>query len=68
MLGYDENFRTININKAVSKGIEASFELYNFYGINLNAQYTYNETNDISFKELENQQLIRRPKIISQLI
>ncbi|MBK7105350.1 MAG: TonB-dependent receptor [Ignavibacteriae bacterium] len=62
MLGYDENFRTININKAVSKGIEASFELYNFYGINLNAQYTYNETNDISFKELENQQLIRRPK------
>ncbi|MCB0742664.1 MAG: TonB-dependent receptor [Ignavibacteriae bacterium] len=62
MLGYDENFRTININKAQSSGIETTLQIYDIEGLNINAHYTYNSTNDISSPELEDEQLIRRPK------
>ncbi len=62
MLGYDENFRTININKAKSNGVETTLQIYDVEGLNINAHYTYNSTNDISTPELEDEQLIRRPK------
>ncbi len=62
MLGYDENFKTININKAKSEGIETFLEIYNIHGFTINASYTFNNTNDISSDELKGQQLIRRPK------
>lgn len=62
MLGYDENFKTININKANSNGIESSLEIYNINGFTIDASYTYNNTNDISVEEFKDRQLIRRPK------
>jgi len=62
MLGFDESFKSININEAETKGIEASLQLNNVGGFTLNAGYTYNETNDLSIPESINDQLIRRPK------
>ncbi|MCB0730992.1 MAG: TonB-dependent receptor [Ignavibacteriae bacterium] len=62
MLGFDENFKSVNINKAETKGIETSFTLQNIFGFTVSANYTFNETFDISNKEIADQQLIRRPK------
>ncbi|MCW8849727.1 MAG: TonB-dependent receptor [Melioribacteraceae bacterium] len=62
MLGFDENFVSININEAETKGIEAILSVPNFVGFSFNASYTYNETYDISTTELKDLQLIRRPK------
>jgi vitamin B12 transporter len=62
MLGYDENFKTININKAKSSGIEITLQIYNVENFSIDANYTFNKSNDISSAEDENLQLIRRPK------
>jgi len=62
MLGFDENFRSININEAETSGFEAMLYIQNIYGFSINGSYTYNETFDISTPELSEEQLIRRPK------
>jgi vitamin B12 transporter len=62
MLGFDENFRSININKAETSGIEVILNIQNIYGFSLNANYTHNETFDVSKNTTSEEQLIRRPK------
>jgi vitamin B12 transporter len=62
MLDFDENFKSININKAETSGFEAILNIQNIQGFSVNASYTYNETFDVSTTELSEEQLIRRPK------
>lgn len=63
MFGYDANFKTINIAKASSKGLEIYSTLSDFNGVSFNINYTYNETKDEYQKSSDyNQQLLRRPK------
>ena len=62
MLGFDETFKSININEAETKGFEAMLSFNDFYGFSLNTSYTYNETYNVSTPELSDEQLIRRPK------
>lgn len=62
MLGFDENFKTININQAETSGFEAILKINNIYDFTFNASYTYNKSYDLSTPGLTTQQLIRRPK------
>lgn len=63
MFGYDENYKTINIAKASSHGIEVTANVKNFARLNINASYTYTETNnDYNLSSDFNQPLLRRPK------
>ncbi len=63
MFGYDANFKTINVAKAISKGIEIYSTISNLSRIIVDANYTYNETKD-EYEESPdfNMQLLRRPK------
>jgi len=63
MFGYDANFKTINIAKASSKGLEIYSTLSDLNGISFNVNYTYNETKDEYENSSDyNKQLLRRPK------
>ncbi len=62
MLGFDENFKSVNINEAETSGFEAMLNVQNVSGLSLDASYTYNKSFDISTPELSEEQLIRRPK------
>ncbi|MCX7797140.1 MAG: TonB-dependent receptor [Melioribacter sp.] len=63
MFGYDANFKTINIAKASSKGMEVYIALDNFSGIFMNANYTFNKTKDEYEKSNDyNKSLLRRPE------
>lgn len=59
MFGFDQNFVTININEAETKGIESfiTYQSNNFYA---NLTYTYTDAVDLSNKS--ESKLIRRPK------
>lgn len=63
LFGFDSNFRTINIARASSKGLEFNFELRNSGNFSAAANYTFTETRDL-FEGSEdfNKQLLRRPK------
>lgn len=63
MFGFDSNFKTINIAKANSRGVEFNFSLNPIKEVRINGNYTFNETmdeteNSSTFKE----KLLRRPK------
>ncbi len=63
LFGYDANFRTINIAKASTKGIEISTKLKPIDKVHLTANYTFNETKDeYEGSEDSGQSLLRRPK------
>ena len=63
MIGFDSNFKPVNINKAESKGIEAGLTLQNISGFSFNTTYTYNKVNDVSESNPNKEdQLIRRPE------
>jgi len=63
MIGFDENFKPINVAKAKSYGIEAELAILDLYDFSLRANYVYNVTNDISDDNPNKEdQLIRRPK------
>lgn len=63
MLGYDSNFRTINIAKAKTNGFELSALAKPNSKLSLNANYTFTETKDESEKSADfGKQLLRRPK------
>jgi len=69
MFGYDASFKTINIAKASSKGIEMSTKYKADNNLSLKLNYTFNETKD----EYEGssdfaKQLIRRPKHNANII
>ncbi len=46
MFGFDANYRTINIAKASTSGIEIFAAVKNIYGFSLTANYTYTKTKD----------------------
>lgn len=62
MFGYDKNFKTINIAKAKSSGVEIT-TLAKFNKLSFNANYTYtNAIDDYELSPEYKQELLRRPK------
>jgi vitamin B12 transporter len=63
MFNFDENFKTINIDRAETKGLEFFASLNNFHKFTVNLNYTYTVAEDLS-KDVskENKTLIRRPE------
>ncbi|MFO7447023.1 MAG: TonB-dependent receptor [Ignavibacteriaceae bacterium] len=61
MFGYDENFRTININSAEINGAELFLTSHISNSFTVNANYTYTDAKDKSSAG-ENLPLIRRPE------
>ena len=63
LFGFDENFRTINIDKALTEGIELDLRIINFYNFSLIGNYTYTKAIDKSENSsLKDEQLLRRPE------
>jgi vitamin B12 transporter len=63
MFNFDENFRTINIDKAETRGLEFYSTLTNFHKFTVKLNYTYTIAEDHSDDMTEeNKTLIRRPK------
>lgn len=64
MFGYDFlTFKTININKAVTKGIEFFVSIEPFSWLNCKLNYTYTDARDISLNSTSfDMNLLRRPK------
>ena len=57
LIGYDENFRSINIAEASSKGVEA-FAGFNFRNSSVMLSFTYNDVKD----KTNESKILRRPK------
>jgi vitamin B12 transporter len=63
LFGFDENFKTININKAETRGIEFYGSAFISKNIEYKVNYTYTEAKDRSESSSEKDlTLIRRPK------
>lgn len=63
MFGFDANYKTINIAKASSRGIELTSSIKNIEGLVINANYTFTQTNDdYELSSDFNKPLLRRPK------
>lgn len=63
MFGFDSSFRTVNIAKASSRGIEFTASIINIQNFSLSANYTYTETkDDYELSPDFNKPLLRRPK------
>jgi vitamin B12 transporter len=64
LFGYDNNYRTININKAATNGIEVYLTANINNSLDLNANYTYTNTEDKTPNETSTNlaSIIRRPK------
>jgi vitamin B12 transporter len=64
LFDFDENFRTININKAESKGVEFYFILNPVKGISMKGNFTYTDAKDRSENSANKDlPLLRRPKL-----
>ncbi len=63
LIGYDANFKTINIDKAETRGVEISLSTASFYNFIFKANYTYMDTKDKSTgKDDSGKELLRRPR------
>lgn len=63
MFGFDSNFRTVNIAKASSRGLEFTASAINIQHFSLNASFTYTETKDeYRLSPDFDKPLLRRPK------
>jgi vitamin B12 transporter len=64
LIGYDTvTYQSINIEKAESKGVETSIKFNAPYNIEMNLNYTYTNTKDLSDNTTDNgKALLRRPK------
>ncbi len=63
LFGFDENFKTINIDKAESSGIEFFFTANPFNNVQFKSSYTYTKSINKSEDSKDfNKQLLRRPK------
>ena len=63
MFGFDENFKTININRVKTSGVEFSADLKSYDNFSAFFNYTYtNATDESPNVASENVNLIRRPK------
>jgi vitamin B12 transporter len=64
LFGTDENFKTININKAITKGIEFYFTFNTLKEISMKGNFTYTDAKDKSENSPDKDlPLIRRPKL-----
>jgi len=64
LFGFDENFRTININKAETRGVEFYFILNLLKEISTKGNFTYTDSKDKSMNSPDKDlPLLRRPKI-----
>ena len=64
LFGFDENFRTININKAETRGVEFYFILNLLKEISTKGNFTYTDAQDKSQSSTDKDlPLLRRPKI-----
>ncbi|MEW6507677.1 MAG: TonB-dependent receptor [Bacteroidota bacterium] len=63
MFGFDNNYRTVNIARASTRGVELYFSIKQLNGFSVNTNYTFTETKDL-FEGSEdfNKPLLRRPK------
>lgn len=69
LIGYDKSFKTVNIDKAETMGIEFSLQAQPVENLTLNANYTYTESKDKSENKSDSgKDLIRRPKNKMSLI
>ncbi|MCL6098204.1 MAG: TonB-dependent receptor, partial [Bacteroidetes bacterium] len=69
MFGFDSNFRTVNIAKASSRGLEFTASVINIRNISLNTSYTYTETkDDYKLSPDFDKPLLRRPKNQASII
>ena len=63
LIGFDENFKAVNINEVRTNGVELFVSLPNFLGITFNGNYTYTNSKDNSTGSADNGLvLLRRPK------
>jgi len=63
LFGFDSNFKTININKSETKGVEVYIDSKPAPGFTLNANYTFTESKDQSAGSADNNlSLLRRPR------
>ncbi len=63
MFGFDKNFRTVNIAKASSHGVEISASANYFQNLSLNGNYTFTEAKDEYEQSADfGKSLLRRPK------
>ena len=63
LIGLDENFKSINIDEAETKGVELFFNSKVMDGLNIKANYTFMETIDKSESSPDRDMpLLRRPK------
>ena len=62
LFGFDNNYKTININKAETKGVEVYSTIKPFFGLVAKLNYTFTDAKDKSEGLAEeDQKLIRRP-------
>ncbi|MFO7526539.1 MAG: TonB-dependent receptor [Ignavibacteriaceae bacterium] len=63
LFGFDNNFRTININRAETKGLEIYSTIKPFFGLDAKLNYTYTDAIDKSAGlQAEERKLVRRPE------
>ena len=63
LFGYDAGFKTINIDKAETKGIELYLQTLSMYNFSLTSNYTYTLSKDQSVGEVNSgKDLVRRPR------
>ena len=63
LFGFDDNFKTININKAETRGVEVYSTIKPILGLDLKLNYTYTDAKDMSEGITDdNRKLIRRPE------
>lgn len=65
MIGFDENFRSINLGKVASRGIEITFATGSIFGFELSGSYTFNKV--FNEADSDKMQLIRRPEHKAEL-
>jgi vitamin B12 transporter len=63
LFGFDNNFRTININKSQTEGVEVYLNSKFSNDLSINANYTYTDSKDLSPGSVDRYlPLLRRPK------
>lgn len=63
LLGFDKNFKAININKAKTSGVETFLTVKAMNNLEIKLNYTFTNSKDISDNSPnKNQKLIRRPE------
>jgi vitamin B12 transporter len=63
LIGFDENFKAVNINEVKTNGVELFVSLLNLLGISVNGNYTFTSSEDNSAGSSDDGLvLLRRPK------